>query len=545
MLEESELNRVITSLRRARIQEWPRLANIRRYYRNEATQDIFVPDEATKEYKMLVDQARFNITPMFVDSLSHNLRVDGYRPTADSGLISPDNSPIWNRVWQPNRMDKRQAAVHRAATKYGISYVSVLPGIVRGERTPKLTPWSALRMTALYEDPLNDEWPQYAMSVSDWDTLSTTGFRPDPSSVDPITGPSTTSVRIRVYDSTHVYTIDVDARNDSANPKTISADEHGLEVCPVVRFFDEIDDELPLGKIEPQLPIQRQINQTTYNLLQTQHHQSFKQRWVTGMLIETDPVTGQEVEPFNAAVDKLFQVESPDAKFGEFDTADLSGYLKSRDASLLFAAFTGRVSAHALMLAGGIANINAETLTALESRERHDIDAHKNSFGESWEQVLRLAGRALARTDGVEPEIQRLGEEAWDDHSAQVVWGDTTPRSFGEVADALGKMATMLNIPVEALWERIPGVTDQDIARWKEMGNQAAVADEIGSMMAEIGQDPAEIKAKADAMGVLIRSGVEAESAARMVGLTGVEFTGAVPVSLRLPEGEAAELEDA
>ncbi|MEM9134291.1 MAG: phage portal protein [Actinomycetota bacterium] len=545
MLDEPELHRVITSLRRARVQEWPRLANIRRYLRNEATQDIFVPDEATDEYRMLVDQARFNITPMFVDGLSQNLRVDGYRPTTESGLISPDNSPIWDRIWQPNRMDKRQAAVHRAAIKYGTSYVTVLPGAVGGKPVPKLTPWSPLRLTALYEDPVNDEWPQYAMSVADWDTLNTTGFRPDPGSVDPVAQSTIGAVKVRVYDSTHVYTLEVDPKTDRAEPKLMSALEHGLEVCPVVRFLDEIDDELPLGKIEPQLPIQRQINQTTYSLLQTQHHQAFKQRWVTGMLIETDPVTGQEIEPFNAAVDKLFQVESPDAKFGEFSATDLTGYLKSRDAALLFAAFTGRVSAHALMLAGGIANINAETLTALESRERHDIDAHKTSFGESWEQVSRLGGRALARTEGVDAATRELGEEAWDDYSAQVVWADTTPRSFGEVADALGKMATMLNIPVEALWERIPGVTDQDIARWKEMGNQAAVADEIGAMMADLGQDPAEIKAKADAMGVLIRSGVEPESAARMVGLNGVEFTGAVPVSLRLPEGEAAELEDA
>jgi len=48
--------------------------------------------------------------------------------------------------------------------------------------------------------------------------------------------------------------------------------------------------------------------------------------------------------------------------------------------------------------------------------------------------------------------------------------------------------------------------------------------------------DPAELKARADAMGVLIRSGVDPASAAAEVGLSGVRFTGAVPVSLRPPE---------
>lgn len=47
----------------------------------------------------------------------------------------------------------------------------------------------------------------------------------------------------------------------------------------------------------------------------------------------------------------------------------------------------------------------------------------------------------------------------------------------------------------------------------------------------------------ADAMGVLIRSGVDPDAAARTVGLGDIEFTGAVPVSLRLPEGDAARLE--
>lgn len=46
-----------------------------------------------------------------------------------------------------------------------------------------------------------------------------------------------------------------------------------------------------------------------------------------------------------------------------------------------------------------------------------------------------------------------------------------------------------------------------------------------------------DIKARADAMGVLIRSGVTPEAAAKRAGLTGVKFTGERPVTLR-PKGE-------
>ena len=47
-----------------------------------------------------------------------------------------------------------------------------------------------------------------------------------------------------------------------------------------------------------------------------------------------------------------------------------------------------------------------------------------------------------------------------------------------------------------------------------------------------------------DALGVAVRAGVAPEAAARVVGLPEVEFTGAVPVSLRLPEEEATRLEE-
>ncbi len=52
------------------------------------------------------------------------------------------------------------------------------------------------------------------------------------------------------------------------------------------------------------------------------------------------------------------------------------------------------------------------------------------------------------------------------------------------------------------------------------------------------------LKAKFEALGIAIRSGVVPEAAAQRLGLTGIEMTGAVPVSLRMPEQEATTLEE-
>ncbi|MEN1976985.1 hypothetical protein, partial [Cellulomonas olei] len=43
----------------------------------------------------------------------------------------------------------------------------------------------------------------------------------------------------------------------------------------------------------------------------------------------------------------------------------------------------------------------------------------------------------------------------------------------------------------------------------------------------------AELKAQADALGALIRAGVDQAAAAERVGLSGIKFSGRVPVSLR------------
>lgn len=52
------------------------------------------------------------------------------------------------------------------------------------------------------------------------------------------------------------------------------------------------------------------------------------------------------------------------------------------------------------------------------------------------------------------------------------------------------------------------------------------------------------MREKFEALGVAIRAGVKAEDAARVLGLEGVTFTGATPVSLRLPESQAEDLEE-
>jgi hypothetical protein len=421
-LSRAALTEVAVALHQARQAEAGRLDPIHDAMRGVIS-GIYVPRKATQEYRNLVDQARFNVLPLVVSQLAQALFVDGYRASG-----AAENSPIWDEVWQPNRMDARQSGLYRAAIQYGTAYARVLPGTP----APQITPLSPRRCTALYDDPMVDEWPQYALVHRQGD-------------------------RYVVYDDEQAYPVRMGASGPVLDGAALA---HGLGVCPIVRFASGADlDGAAAGKVEPLLPVQRQLNQTTYSLLMAQQYAAFRQRWVTGMTIEED-ADGNPREPFDVGVDRMLHAEDPDAKFGDFAQSDLSGYLESRDKALLYISSVAQIPPHNLIVGSGISNISAEALAALEAGHRQDIAEHQTNFGESIEQVLRLAGLAMADM------------ATWADTSAQVVWRDTTPRSIGQVADALGKMSQMLDVPPRALWERIPGVTQQDLARW------AALADE-------------------------------------------------------------------
>lgn len=444
-LSADGIKEALAALCQARDIEQPRIKRIDRAVSDAVSGQaagVYVPRRATREYRMLVEQSRFNVLDLVVTALAQNLFVDGFRPTGPNGRPPEDkNAPVWDKVWQPNRMDARQAALYRAAIRHGTSYALVLPG----DPVPVITPMSACRMTALYEDPANDEWPEYAMEVQYERTVS-------------YEGQNRKMMTVRLFDDEAVYTLEM-ATSGDYEPKVTKVEEHDLSVTPVVRFRDRYDLGVPCGKVEPLIWLQQQVNQITFSLAMALQYAVFRQRYVTGMEVQVDANNNPLPPLFNVAVDQFLQGTSPDMKFGEFSQTDVSGYLNSRDKVLLHIASVAQIPPQNLVVGSGISNVPAEALELLAAGHRQDIAEHQVSFGESIEQMMRLAGKAMNDTD------------AWEDMSAQVVWRDTSLRSMGQVVDALGKGVQVLSIPPKAMWEKWPNVTDQDLRRWEAMAD--------------------------------------------------------------------------
>jgi hypothetical protein len=412
----------------------------------------YMPREHRAEYLIMAKRSITNLLPRVSDTFVKLLFVDGYRESGQK-----DNVPAWD-YWQANKLDARQTIAHRGAIEYGASYVLVLPGKAKGgKKTPVIRPLDPLRSMAWYEDE-DDEWPQYGLRHRGKDRDG--------------------DMIWEIIDDQNVYTV----VGSGSEYRLITTEQHGLGVTPMVRFRDRLDGK-PTGIIRPLVIVQDRINDSVFALMMAMHFASFRQRWATGLVIPTDenttisipnpsfdpngstdpavnpptidvpnPNFGQPIETFQAAVDRLWVTDQSTATFGEFNQTHVEGHLSALDAALEHLATLGQLPSG--MLKGNLVNVAAEALASLYDVTKRQSDVYALIFGEAWEQVLSLAAVAA-------------GDTPVDD--AQVRWRNTEARSFAAVVDALGKMVQMMDVPPEATWELVPGVTDTDIKRWRTM----------------------------------------------------------------------------
>jgi len=376
----------------------------------------WLPKATPPEVRRLAEIARVNLMKFVVNAVVQDMYIDGFRVP-----LSGDDEPTWE-IWQRNRMDARQIGTHRSALCYGTTYVTVLPG----DPVPVIRGASPRRMTTLYADA-DDDWPALALERRG------------------ITADARKRRVYRLMDDENVWWLE--ANDTLANDVTVdSSEEHGVGHVPVVRFRNTLDDDGGdvEGEVEPLIPLQDQINITTFGLLVAQHYGAFRQRYILGWLADS------EQQALEASARKLWTFEDPETKVGEFGQTDLKGYLDSREATLRHLATISQTPAHEMI--GALINLSAEALAAADASHRRKVSERQVVMGEAWEQVLELAGKLNGTPT---------------DPAAYVRWRDTESRSLSQVADALGKLTTMLGVPPKELWERIPNVSQQEVERWR------------------------------------------------------------------------------
>ena len=253
--------------------------------------------------------------------------------------------------------------------------------------------------------------------------------------------------------------------------------ENPLERVPVVPLWNK-----PRARRRSQselaqvIPLQNACNKILADLLVASEFGGFRQRYATGLDIPIDPDTGEPVEPFKSAVDRLW-VANPTLtdeegrlippSFGEFEATDLGPYVAAIELVVQHVASKSRTPPHYFYLGGGqppsgesIKSAETGLVTKARRRMRH--------WGQSWEEVVSLAFLILGETGkAARPKV--------------TVWGDPESRSEAEHTDALVKKQS-LGIPAEALWSEA-GYTPVEIERFRRMrAEQAVVVAGLGEL---------------------------------------------------------------
>jgi hypothetical protein len=447
-----------------------RLDRIDWWYRWEQ-EEIPLPRRTTPELKRLALLSKVPWLGLVVTSCAQAMYVDGFRSERDpvndraSGEEAErEASPPW-RTWLANAMDRRQIALHRAALAYGWSFAKVLPGTdpVTGRDMSVIRGVSPRRMYALWEDPAEDDWPQFTMQIVE---SSRNG-----------------AMLVKVLDDTAEHELRIDAAGGEidylGDPRI-----HDAGVCPVVRFANMLDLEgRSPGEVEPHIALAARINKTSYDRMLTQHFNSWKVRYVTGMA-EPDDEEIAARKKLQLRQDDLLIAEDPDTKFGSLDETPLDGFISAHRHDVETLAAVSQTPTHELT--GQMANLSAEALAAARASLNQKVVERQKSFGASHAQMLRLA-------------VALEGDETYSaDPTGRVTWQDMEIRSMSQAADALGKMAEMLHVPPTALWALIPGVEKTDVAEWIRLAEEG---DPITKMQQQLERQrqSAELRARAAA----------------------------------------------
>jgi hypothetical protein len=240
----------------------------------------------------------------------------------------------------------------------------------------------------------------------------------------------------------------------------------------------------PRSEIENVAPLQDAMNTLWAHLMTASDTLALPARAVLGMdrpvreiLDDEGEVVGEEDLPLDSfRSDRLLWLEREGASIAEFSAADLTNYTKVIEVAVQHIAAQTRTPPHYLL--GQMVNVSADALVAAESGLVAKVQERQRYFGAALREVMRLA--ALA--DG---ESQRAADLAL----GSVVWRDAQFRSDAQYADALTKLKA-INVPDEALWERIPGVDPDQINRWKTMRNDQAAAIVGGDLAGMFGPKP-------------------------------------------------------
>lgn len=402
----------------------PKLAGLDEYWRGEQP-SAFMAEKSREALGGRLSRMSVNFPRILVESLAERLTITGFKVNGSADV----NTDAWD-TWRHCRMPDASAQAHVDALVYGRSYAIVWAD---DDGRPVITVESPMQMSTL-TDPLTR---RVTWALKRWVDADEIGWCV-------LYGPD----EIQVHTTGEKIT-DLDVW--PATGWTLTEKHHNpFGVVPVVPIVNrgrllEVDGVSELHDI---LGLTDALNKVMADAMVTSESYARPRRWVTGLEIMEDD-DGNPMEPFSEGM-KLWQSESPETKFGQFDGARLDGYSDlSNTLVQQIGAVTG-LPPHYL----GVYGDQPASADAIRSAEASLVSrclALQRTFGQAWADVATLV---LAVLEGASPA----------EFDVDTMWASAETRTPAQAADAAAKLAGV-GVPLPFVLEKTLGYTPEEVAQ--------------------------------------------------------------------------------
>ena len=405
-----------------------------------------------------------------VNAVEERLCVTGFR----FGNTQDADRAAWE-IWQRNGLDLESNMAHLEALIYGVSYALVWPvdGLARVtvEHPQQVVTVSKAGdrrvVAAAMKTYIDDDGTQVGWLYLPGEVRR---YRSTEAGV---------SVLERERAAKGVVSWELDPRVSDEDGPAVQDNPFG-DLVPVVPLENRPRlIATPRSEIENVIPLQDAVNKQWADLMVASEYNADAQRWILGWEPEVDPESHQPLHPPLDRRKRFLTLnqngndEHP-VSIGQFTPGSSDNYLRPIEALVQHIASQTRTPPH--YLNPGADRLSGESIEASESGLISKVIKRQQTFGEAWEQVMRLAFRA-------EGDIERAEFTA-----AETLWQPPILRSDAQRVDAALKMS-QLGVPWAVVMEYL-NYSPTQIARMEgerlmEQALQAPVAPAEAAAVAE------------------------------------------------------------
>lgn len=323
-------------------------------------------------------------------------------------------------------------------------------------------------------------------------------------------------------------------------------DDHGFGKIPMVQF---INDPVAgkFGGRSIMADVIKKVDAITRTLTNMQigaERAAIPDNVIFGLAQEDlRDADGKPVAPWEAYWTKLKIIANEKGHIDQIPAANLTNFTDMVDRLMVYCAVElGLPTRYAGMDTANPASEGA--IVADEFRLVKRVENINRLDGDSWSWVMGLY------------EEFRTGQPV-QGNRIRALWHDPATPTYSQRVDGVLKLRTTGLLSIQGAWDEL-GWSEERKARElqymqseqddplvqmaRDLASPSGAAEPTDGAESTDG-DSDDLKKKFDALGTAIRAGVSPEDAARRLGLDGIAFTGAVPVSLRVPETQANTLE--